>query len=129
MAQHYGENVAKNVEQTRVTVVSTAWAPLVARSGENPLPHRTHLRIQVKAAVGASVALEYANGVISTNPTTRQQQVTFTAPTAPAGNSFIVAGNSAHVEPLGDNVQVYGRLVNKKGSTAGSASVIVTEYA
>lgn len=127
MANQYGTFVAKRAVQQRLNVGTAEWIPLSV--GSEPMLGRDHIRVQVKSPAGLALALEYANAVITTNPTTRQQQKSFTAPTTGASGTTVIPGNNTFVEPLGENVAVYGRLVQKKGETDNSITVIVTEYA
>lgn len=56
---------------------------------------------------------------------------TFTTPTASSliKVSTVYPGNTTVVEPIGDAIQVFGRLVKKKGFTFGSIRVVVSEFA
>lgn len=127
MAGSYNDSVARTVTQGYVTVQATAWTPLVASgtngstSGCTPLGGRRQLRYQIKtSAKGGAMAIAYspknANG-------------TFTAPTTGVSLCTVVGGNSTVVEPIGDAVQVWGRLTPKAGFSSAHIRVIVTEYA
>ena len=126
MAIHYGETPAREVVQQRLNVGTAEWVPL--RAGAAPLNNRRHIRIQIKSPPGLALALEYANGVV-TNNNRGVSSTAFTAPTTGASGTTVMPGNSIFIEPLGDNVDIFGRLVQKKGETDNSITVIVTEYA
>lgn len=123
------DSVARTVIQGDVAVPSTSWVPLTASgssgltSGTTPLQGRRHIRYQVKSAPGAALSLQYVQ---------KNLDGTFTTPTASGLThiSTVYPGNSIVVEPIGDSVQVFGRLTKKKGVTAPNAlRVIVTEFA
>ena len=126
MANHYGETPARHIEQQRINVGNAAWALL--QVGSAPLNNRRHIRYQLKSNPGGAMALAYANGV-NENNSSGVTETTWTAPTTGASGLTTIPGNSIYIEPVGDNVQVYGRLVKKKGETDNSITVIVTEYA
>lgn len=126
MTNHYGAVPNNDVNQSKVRIDTANWTAL--QVGSVPQNNRRHVRIFPKSVVGGAVGLAYAVGVKSTNPTTRQTDVTFTTPTDDVGAVTIVPGGTLHVEPLGDNVCLYGRLINKAGSALGSVDVIVTEF-
>lgn len=130
MAGLYGDFVAKTVSQGDVAVTASGWVPLVSTgetngdtTGKSPLGGRRHVRIQAKSAPGGAMALAYgakkADGTYET-PSTTSTSVKI---------STVMPGNTTWVEPISDAVQVYGRLVKKKGFTDNSIRVIVTEYA
>lgn len=126
MANHYGETPARHVLQQRINVGAGAWVPL--RVGSAPLSNRRHIRMQLKSNPGGAMALAYANATV-TNSGRGISSKSFTAPTTGASGLTTIPGNSIYTEPIGDNVEVYGRLVKKKGFTDNSITVIVTEYA
>lgn len=115
MASHYGEFVARVVNQATKTITTGGWTAL--QVGSAPQKARRHLRIQVRAGVGGACALQYANGVDGS----------FTAPTSAAKGGTTIPGNTIHVEPVGDNVTVYGRLVKKKAFSDNSVQLTITE--
>ncbi len=127
MSMSYGDAVARKVLQGDVNVVATAWVPLTATgtggstSGTVPLVARRHIRYNIKANPGGALALQYVS---------RNLDGTYTTPTnASVKYSTIYPGNTTVVEPIGDAIQVFGRLVKKKGFTFSSIRVIVTEMA
>ena len=124
MANHHGENVAKNVQQGKVRVNQTGWT-LLSANGTSNLAERTHLRLQTRGkAVGEVLALAYANGV-----TTDGVTWTFTTPTSGVGESIQFRTGATWVEPVGDHVQVYGRMLLKAGATGSNTlNVICVEY-
>ena len=127
MAKHAGENVAKNVQQGKIRVVGTAWT-LLSANGTSNLAGRTHVRLQTRGkAVGVVLALQYVNGT-----TTDAVTWSFTAPdtTVSVGESTQFRGTATWVEPVGDAVQIYGRMLLKAGVTVdNSLNVVVTEFA
>ena len=127
MGKHYGENVAKNVQQGKVRVNQTSWT-LLSANGSSNLAERTHLRLQTRGkAVGEVLALQYVNG-----ETTDGTTWTFTAPasTVSVGESIQFRTGATWVEPVGDHVQVYGRMLNKAGATGSNTlNIICIEYA
>lgn len=128
MAMSYGDAVARKVIQGDVAVPSGSWVPLTASgvsgvtTGTTPLQSRRHLRFQIKAAPGGALALQYV---------AKNLDGTFTTPTQSGliKISTVYAGQTIEVEPIGDSIQVFGRLSKKKGFTGDSIRVIVTEYA
>lgn len=128
MAGLYGDSVAKTVQQGQVAAVTTAWRPLVANitvsngdtTGLTPLKGRRHVRYQLKSALKDTIALAYAP---------KNADGTFTTPTDGVKNCTMVNGGGTLVEPIGDSVNVYAKLMPKAGSSTTSIRVIVTEYA
>jgi hypothetical protein len=121
MAGLYGDFVAKTVQQGRVVVVATAFTKLVSNSdGATPLHGRRHVRIQMKSNPGAAIALAYV--LVNADGT-------FTAPTTSVKLLTVMPGNTTWIEPVADNVMIYGKLVKKKGVTSGSANAVITEFA
>lgn len=126
MAMKYGDGMAQHVEDARLTVTTGAWTPL--QVGADPLKGRRHLRIQILGPSGGALALAYANGVTENNAR-GVSSTTFTAPTGSAAGRPRIAGGQTVIEPIGDKVEVYGRLILKDGETGNSGQIIVTEYA
>lgn len=126
MAGNYGENVAKTVQQGKVRVNNFGWT-LLSANGSSNLSGRTHIRFQTRGkAVGDVLALQYVNGV-NTSGT-----YSFTAPanSVSVGESTQFRTGATWVEPVGDRVQIYGRLILKAGATqSNTLNIIVTEYA
>lgn len=127
MAGSFNDNVARTVKQGDVAVVATAWVPLTASgtggitTGTTPLEARRHIRYNIKSNPGGALALQYV---------AKNLDGTFTTPTsASVKTSTVYPGNTTVVEPIGDAVQVFGRLVKKKGFTFDSIRVVVTEFA
>lgn len=129
MAGSYNDNVARHVTQGQVAIVAGDWRELVASAvsggdgdtaGKTPLKARRQVRYQIKANKGYTMAVAYTN---------KNQDGTFTAPTDGVALCTIIPGNSTVVEPLGDSVMIWGKLVKKAGVSDDSARVIVTEYA
>jgi len=126
MAKQFGENVAKNVQQGKVRVPDNAWV-LLSANGTSNLAGRTHVRLQTRGkAVGVVLALYYVNGT-----TTDGVTYIFSAPasTVSVGEATQFRGTATWVEPVGDRVQIYGRMLLKAGATGNSSlNVIVTEF-
>lgn len=127
MAQSYGDPVARKVQQGDVAVTASAWVPLTASgvggvtTGTLPLEARRQIRYAVKANAGGALALQYVP---------RNLDGTYTTPTtASVKLSTVYPGNSIIVEPIGDAIQVFGRLVKKQAFAFNSIRVIVTEFA
>jgi hypothetical protein len=114
---NYGNSVAKYVIQGKVNIGTGAWTPL--QVGSTPQKSRNMLRISSRANTGLTCALAYANIDIDGN---------FTTPTTTVAETTIVPGGRTWTEPVGDKVQVYGRLLLKAGATDTSAKLIVTEF-
>ena len=127
MAKQFGENVAKVIQQGKVRVGDASWTLLSANGSAN-LSGRTHIRLQTRGkAVGVTLALHYVNGT-----TTDGNVWSFSAPasTVSVGESTQFRGTATWVEPVGDRVQIFGRMLLKAGATGSSSlNVIVTEYA
>lgn len=115
---NYGDFVARTVGAVRIPVVATAWTPLVVDT--TPLKSRRHIRYQLKSNPGGAMAVTYVP---------KNADGTFTTPTTSVKLCTVYPGNTTVVEPIGDAVQVFGRLVKKKGFTSNSISVVVTEFA
>lgn len=126
MAKNSGENVAKNVRQGRVRVTNSGWT-LLSANGTSNLAGRTHLRLQTRGkAVGDVLALQYVNGT-----TTDAVTWSFSAPaaTVSVGESIQFRTGATWVEPVGDAVQVYGRMLLKAGATLSTTlNVVCVEY-
>ena len=116
--------VAKTVKQGDVTLVTTAWKPLVSSfdsaNPTMPMPTRRHVRIQLKSNPGGAMAIAYVQ---------KNLDGTFTTPTLSVKLATVMPGNTTWVEPLGEVIQAYGRLVQKKGFTSNSIRAIITEFA
>lgn len=127
MAKQFGENVATNVQQGKVRVNNSSWT-LLSANGTSNLSGRTHVRFQTRGkAVGDVLGLQYVRGT-----TTDGNTYIFSAPasTVSIGDSTQFRTGATWVEPVGDKVQIYGRLVLKAGATeSNTLNVIVTEYA
>lgn len=111
----HGSPHAKFASQAAVGVNTTAWTAL--QVGSTPLDQRLWVELQVRGR--SALALAYAN---------KAGDGTFTTPTDSIRNTKIIPAASFKVEPLGDSVALYGRVVPKAGSTQTSVKVIVTEY-
>jgi hypothetical protein len=127
MAGSYNDSVARRAEQGQVAIVATDWRELVSggpddgdTAGLTPLKARRQLRYQIKADKGMTMAIAY---------TAKNEDGSFTAPTDGVAHCTIIPGNSTVVEPLGDSVMIWGKLLKKAGATDDSARVVVTEYA
>ena len=128
MAGSYNDSVARVVVQGDVSVPSGSWVPLTSSgvsgvtAGTTPLRGRRHIRYQIKATAGAALALQYVvknlNGTFTTPTTSGLLKV-----------STVYPGNTITIEPIGDSIQVFGRLSKKIGFTGDSIRVIVTEFA
>ena len=118
MASGFGDFTAKYVRQGVVQCDTTSWTALVT-SGTTPLEGRRHIRIFPKSKQGHAIALAYV---------TKNADGTFTTATDSVGDCTIYAGNTKIIEPISDVIQVFGRMVNKAGTTDTSARVIITEY-
>ena len=125
---NYGDAVARTVLQGDVAVVATAWVPLTASgtagvtTNTTPLQQRRHVRYQLKSNPGGAMAVVYVQ---------KNLDGTFTTPGSSTSvkTATVFAGNTTVVEPMGDAIQVFGKLVKKKGFTSSSIRVIVTEMA
>ena len=118
MSSLYGDFVAKNVVQGKIAITTANWTPL--KVGSAPLKDRRQIRLQMKSNPGGAMAIAYAQ---------KNLDGTFTTPTSAVKGSTVYPGNSFVVEPLGDAVMVYGRLVKKKAFSANSITVAITEFA
>lgn len=111
----HGSPHAKFASQAAVTVTTAGWTAL--QVGSTPIEGRLWVELQVRGR--SALALAYAN---------MNASGTFTAPTDSIRSVKIIPAVSFKVEPLGDSVTLYGRVVPKAGSTQTSLKVIVTEY-
>ena len=127
MAGSYGENVAKNVQQGKVRVTNSSWT-LLSANGSSNLAGRTHVRLQTRGkAVGDVLALQYVLGERGTDGS-----YSFSAPvaTVSVGESIQFRTGATWVEPVGERVQIYGRMLLKAGATqSNTLNVICIEYA
>lgn len=119
MAGLYGDFVARTVRQGPATAVTGQWLPLVS-SGTTPLSGRRHIRLFARSVVGVTLGVTY---------TARAADGTFPVPTDSIKHVTFYLGGSTWIEPIGDNIQVWGRLIQRGGSTVTTMRVIVTEYA
>ena len=125
---NYGDAVARTISQGTVTVVATAWIPLTSTGTAGvttntlPMQQRRHIRYQIKANPGGAMAVTYVQKNLDGTFTTPGTSTSVKACT-------VFPGNTAVVEPIGDAIQVFGKLVKKKGFSFSSISVVVTEMA
>jgi|GEM_PF-2500599 len=122
MAGFYADSIARHVEQARVIVTTGRWTAL--QVGSSPMESRRHVRIQIKGKRGQAVAVSYANA--------DNTDGSFTTPTANANslkNATVYTGGAIWVEPVGDNVTIFGRMQAKAGVTDSSVACVVTEFA
>jgi len=128
MAGSFNDNVARTVLQGDVAVVATAWVPLTASgsggvtTNTTPLEARRHIRYNIKSNPGGALAVTYV---------ARNLDGTYTTPGASTSvkTATVFPGNTTVVEPIGDAIQVFGKLVKKKGFSFSSIRVVVTEFA
>ncbi len=128
MAGSFNDNVARVVTQGDVAVTASSWVPLTSSgvsgvtTNTTPLKARRHIRFNIKSNPGGALALQYV---------AKNLDGTFTTPGASASvkTSTVYPGNTTVVEPIGDAIQVFGKLVKKKGFSFGSIRVVVTEFA
>lgn len=125
MSMSNNDSVARTVLQNQIAVPGTAWVPLTASGVAGmPLKGRRHIRYQIKSLPGAALCLQYV---------AKNSDGTFTTPTASGLShiSTIFPGNTTEVEPIGDSIQVFGRMTLKKNasSSINTIRVIVTEFA
>lgn len=126
MAGFYGSFVARTVVQGDAFAPVGSWRQLsVLRDGNGnvitgPLPNRSMIRLAPRGNNFIRLALRYV---------ARNADGTFTTPTGPAYGATIVPVNGLYVEPLGDNIAVYGRAKAEASNSAGGIKVVVTEYA
>lgn len=117
MAISHGSFVARTVSQASRFCPVGSWVQLSA-SGTAPLAGRNHIRIAPRGRDTIRLALKYvaigADG-------------TYTTPTATASDATVLSSEGIYVEPVGDNIAVFGRAVQNGGSSGG-LKVIVTEY-
>jgi hypothetical protein len=126
MAVNYGGLVAQNVTQGQASINPDGWTLMQVDAA--PLNNRRQVRVQLKSNPGGAMAVAYANATISTGASGAQEK-TFTAPTTGVAGLTVYPGNQIIIEPLGPNVQLYGRLVKKKGFTDNTVPCVVTEFA
>lgn len=131
MAGLYGDFTAKTIRQSSIALTTSAWTPLVTSSTltdgsvdtATPLAGRRQVRIQAKSSAGGAIALQYGS---------KKADGTYEVPVTTGSSvklSTVMPGNTTWVEPIGDAIQMYGRLVKKAGFADNSIRVIVTEYA
>jgi len=117
MAISHGSFVARTVSQGSRFCPTGSWAQLSI--GSAPLTGRNHIRIAPRGRDTIRLALKYvaigADG-------------TYTTPTTNAADATVLSSEGIYVEPIGDNIAVFGRAVQNGGSSGG-LKVIVTEYA
>lgn len=125
MAGNYGDFVARTVNQGYARVYATAYVPLTASgtngdtSGTTPLTSRRQVRFHIKANPGGSLGIAYV---------AKNADGTFTVPTDDAKYVTVYPGGSIVVEPIGDAVNVYAKLIKKAGYTGNHVIVAITEY-
>ena len=114
---NYGASVAKYVTQGQVNIGTGGWTPLQVSS--SPQSGRTQVRISSRANTGLTCALAYSNVNLDG---------TFTTPTDTLANTTVYVGGRTWIEPVGEKVTIYGRLLQKAGATDDSAKLIITEF-
>ena len=126
LAGQYGENIAKNVQQGKISCGLTTWT-LLAANGTSNRASRTHVRLQTQGeGIGAVLALHYVNGTVNANGT-YSFETPASAMTVKGKTQY--RGMATWVEPVGDKVNIYGRLTLKNGlASVNSVEVIVTEF-
>lgn len=117
MAGIYGNPVASTVVQGAKFCPTGTWAALTG--GSSILSGRQWIRLQARGRDTIGLALKYVQ---------KNADGTFTTPTTNAHDATIISTTSIHIEPLSDAVQLFGRAVQRGGSSGG-IKVIVTEYA
>jgi len=117
MGMNNGNIIAKHVVQGVISVGADAWVPL--QVGSAPQQNRFQVRIFPRSNMGMGIVLAYA---------IKDIDGVFTTPTTYVGNATLVSGGRIWMEPLADNVQLYGRLLQKGGETDASVKVVVTEF-
>lgn len=122
MAISHGSFVARTVSQVSRFCPVGSWVQLCA-DGVAPLTGRNHIRIAPRGRDTIRLALKYVARAVSSDGT-----VSYTTPTSTASDATVVSSEGIYVEPIGDNVAVFGRAVQNGGSSGG-LKVIVTEYA
>lgn len=116
MANFFGNPVARHVVQGSCKANQSTWTPI--RVGATNLVGRQWVELQVRGTTALAIA--YAN---------INADGTFTTPTVSGHHTIIIPRNSIKVIPVSDSVTIYGRSVNKIGSTAGGCKVVVAEFA
>lgn len=116
MAISHGNPVASTVVQGAVFCPTGSWVALTG--GSSILLGRQWIRLQPRGRDTIGLALKYVQ---------KNLDGTFTAPTSTAHDATIISTTSIHIEPLSDAVQVFGRAVQRGGSSGG-IKVIVAEY-
>ncbi len=132
MAGSYNDPVARVVLQGDVAVTASAWVPLTASgstgvtTGTLPVVGRRQIRYCIKSNPGGALALQYVSRTMKPDGTYE-----YVTPTSSSliKTSTVYPGNTTVVEPIGDAIQVFGRLVKKKGFTFNSIRVVVSEFA
>lgn len=117
MANFHGNPVANTVRQNAVFCPTGSWAALI--SGSAILTARQWIRLAPRGRDTIGLALKYV---------AKNADGTFTTPTSTAHDATIFPTTSIIEEPISDNVQVFGRGV-QRGGASGGIKVIVTEYA
>lgn len=126
MSGLYGDFVAKTVKQGDVAITTSAWVPLVSGFDPSnltaPMNQRRHVRIQLKSNPGGAMAITYVQ---------KNLDGTFTTPgtSTSVKTATVMPGNTTWIEPLGDGIQAFGKLVKKKAFTFNSIRAIITEFA
>ena len=116
MPSLYGNQVARHVVNGIAKVGPGGWARLVA-TGTTPLEGRQWVKVYAKGRM--ALAIQY---------TMRNADGTYTEPAGSAHPALMYPANTMIEEPIADNVMLWGRAVNKAGSSDGGLRVIVNEY-
>jgi len=120
MAGFNGNAVARTVRQSAVAVLTGSWAALHSGgSGGSELDQRQWIKIQPRGRDTIGIAINYV---------AKSADGTFTAPTTTAHDAIVYPTTSIIEEPIGDNIRLYGRAVQRGGSSGGF-KCIVAEYA
>src|SRR3989338_4280802 len=111
MALQFGTSVANTVRQAPVFCPTGSWSQLVGVSGASaPLKGRQWIRLAPRGRDTIALALKYV---------VKNVNGSFTTPTTSAHDATVIPTTAIHIEPIGDQVAVFGRAVQKGGSSGG----------
>lgn len=117
MAGFFGNPISRHVSTGAVFCPTGSWTAL--RAGTSNKENRQWIKVQPRGRDTIGLAIRYVN---------KNANGTFTTPTDSAHPDFIIPTTSILSEPIGDDVTLFGRAVQRGGSSGG-VKVIVGEFA
>ena len=120
---NYGNVVAGSMEEGIAKVGPGDWTRLNARSSNQDTTDRGNL------ANRKWIELQFRSiGALAISYTNKNNDGTFSKPNHNAHIGTIYPANSIIEKPIGENIMMWGRLVNKANASVGGAKINVVEF-